>query len=346
MGAMPGRKDTLREALDLIMSLAATRYGRTVGEMMQDLDCSRRTVERILAAIREASVDLEEVRTDEREKRWRMRPNRLVGAVRMTAEEVAEIEAAAARLQQEGLPARAATLRGAANKLRAMMDEAARRRAESDVEALLSSEGLASRPGPRVEVADGVIATLRHALLASHRIRLRYRGAKGEAREHLLEPCGLVYGTRPYLLAVKPGKPEAAMWRLDRVLEVEATEEGFVPREGFDVATLMRDCFGVWREAPMEVVLRFDARAAGDAAGWRFHASQVLEPQPDGTLVVRFRAGGIEEMANHLATWGDTVEVMAPEALRERLAAMGEALVKAHGAGSTGRDERTHASAA
>ena len=330
---MPDRHEKLAQALGLIMSLAATRYGRTMTEMMEELDCSRRTAERLLAAIRQACVDVEEVRTDEREKRWRMRPNRLVGAVRMTAEEVAEIEAAALRLSQDGLPARAATLRQAANKLRAMMDDAARRRADSDVEALLASEGLASRPGPRVVVGEGVIETLRHALLAGQRVRLGYRGTKGEVREHLLEPCGLVYGTRPYLLAVKPGKADAVMWRLDRVTFVDATEEGFAPRAGFDVGTLMRDSFGVWREAPMDVVLRFDTSAAADAAGWRFHASQVVEPQPDGSLILRFRAGGIEEMANHIATWGDTVQVISPPVLKERLAKLGEALIRAHGQG-------------
>ena len=326
---MPERHEKLAQALGLIMSLASSRAGRTMAQMMEDLNCSRRTVERLLAAIRQVCVDIVEVPTDEREKRWHMRPNRLVGSVRMSAEEVAEIEAAAARLKQDGLPTRAATLRGAAIKLRAMMDEAARRRAEPDVEALLASEGLASRPGPKVEVPEGVIETLRHALLAVRRVRMRYRDAKGQEREHLLEPCGLVYGTRPYLLAVKPGKPEPAVWRLDRVVEIETTEEGFVPREGFDVGTLMRDCFGVWREPPMEVVLRFDARAAADAIGWRFHVSQSSEPQPDGALV-RFRAGGIEEMANHLATWGDTVEVVSPPELRQKLAKMGDALVRAH----------------
>lgn len=331
---MPERHERLAQAMRLVLTLAATRYGRTVAEMMEELACSRRTVERLLAALREAGLEIEEVPNDEREKRWRMRQNRLVGAVRMTAEEVAEIEAAAARLSQDGLPARAATLRGAANKLRAMMDEAARRRAESDVEALLASEGLASRPGPRVAVGEGVIETLRHALLAGHRVRIGYRGTKGEVRDHVLEPCGLVYGTRPYLLAVKQDKPDAVMWRLDRVTFAEGTEEGFVPRAGFDVGTLMRDSFGVWREPPMEVVLRFDARAAADAAGWRFHASQVLEPQPDGGLLVRFRAGGIEEMANHIATWGDTVRVVSPPELRAKLAAMGAALTRAHAAES------------
>ena len=56
-----------------------------------------------------------------------------------------------------------------------------------------------------------------------------------------------------------------------------------------------------------------------------------MQPQDDGSLVVRFRAGGLVEMANHLATWGDTVEVLSPPELRRKLAEIGEALVRAHG---------------
>jgi hypothetical protein len=43
---MPDRHEKLAQALGLIMSLAATRYGRTMTEMMEELDCSRRTAAR------------------------------------------------------------------------------------------------------------------------------------------------------------------------------------------------------------------------------------------------------------------------------------------------------------
>jgi predicted DNA-binding transcriptional regulator YafY len=230
-----------------------------------------------------------------------MRPGPLTQNLPLTVAEVVEVEAAARRLREEGLPDRAATLRDAANKLRAMMDATALRRTETDVEVLLASEGLAARPGPKVKVEPGVIEVLRNALLANHRISLTYRGSGGD-RTHLLEPCGLLYGQRPYLLAVKPGKPDAAVWRLDRIVEVTPTNEAFEARPGFDLKTLAAQCFGVWREAPMDVALRFTGNAAIEAADWLFHASQTLEPQADGALVVRFRAGGIEEMAAHLAS--------------------------------------------
>ena len=42
----------------------------------------------------------------------------------------------------------------------------------------------------------------------------------------------------------------------------------------------------------------------------------MLEPQEDGSLIVRFHAAGWLEMAWHLYQWGDKVEVVEPEGLR------------------------------
>ena len=66
-----------------------------------------------------------------------------------------------------------------------------------------------------------------------------------------------------------------------------------------------------------EVVWRFDPRAADYAHGFEFHPDQVIEDQPDGSLIVRFHASGWMEMCWHLYQWGDAVEVLEPEALRE-----------------------------
>jgi predicted DNA-binding transcriptional regulator YafY len=41
-----------------------------------------------------------------------------------------------------------------------------------------------------------------------------------------------------------------------------------------------------------------------------------VEDRPDGSLIVRFSASGVE-MCWHLYVWGDQVEVLAPERLRD-----------------------------
>jgi predicted DNA-binding transcriptional regulator YafY len=327
---MPDRHEKLAQALDLILTLSGSRVGFTIRELEERLGVARRTVERLLAAIGQACGTLESVDTDEREKRWRIRPTPITRAVAITAEEVAEIEAAARRLEADALPERGAILRSAAQKLRAAASEATLRRAEPDIEALLAAEGLAAQPGPRVELPEALIATLRRAILGNRVLRMTYRAARQAPREHDLEPVALLYGLRPYLLAVVRGKDDAAVWRLDRIVALAETNEGFAPREGLDLVTLMADCFGVWREPPFEVALRFTPEAAEEARLWRFHRSQEAEADAQGGWVVRFRAGGLEEMAVHLVRWGRQVEVLSPPRLREKLAEIGEALLAAH----------------
>jgi predicted DNA-binding transcriptional regulator YafY len=42
-----------------------------------------------------------------------------------------------------------------------------------------------------------------------------------------------------------------------------------------------------------------------------------LSDEPDGSLTMRFRAGGLLEIARHLMAWGPSVTIVAPEALQD-----------------------------
>lgn len=80
--------------------------------------------------------------------------------------------------------------------------------------------------------------------------------------------------------------------------------------------------FGVYQDPAQygEVIWRFAPEAAARAAEFRFHPKQIVEPQNDGALIVRFHASGWLEMAWHLYQWGNKVEVLAPEGLRALVA--------------------------
>jgi predicted DNA-binding transcriptional regulator YafY len=67
------------------------------------------------------------------------------------------------------------------------------------------------------------------------------------------------------------------------------------------------------------VVWRFTPEAAADARLYLFHPTQVMIDEPDGSLTVSFRAGGLREMCWHLFRWGDQVEIVQPKALAEAL---------------------------
>jgi WYL domain len=90
-------------------------------------------------------------------------------------------------------------------------------------------------------------------------------------------------------------------------------------KRGFSIQQYAEASFGVFHEDPVDVVWRFSPKVASDAAEFLFHPYQVMEPQPDGSLIVRFRAGGLLEMSWHLFTWGDGVEIVKPRRLASLL---------------------------
>ena len=78
-----------------------------------------------------------------------------------------------------------------------------------------------------------------------------------------------------------------------------------------------RRSFGVFHEEPVEVAWKFSPRAAPDARDFVFHPDQTTEELEDGSLIVRFKAGGKLEMCWHLYMWGADVEVLEPRELAE-----------------------------
>ena len=72
---------------------------------------------------------------------------------------------------------------------------------------------------------------------------------------------------------------------------------------------------------------------AAEARGWRWHPTQTIEDQADGSVVVRFRASGMRELAWHLFTWGEQATILETERLKtvmaEALGAAGRALERA-----------------
>ncbi|PWE27490.1 hypothetical protein C4N9_15700 [Pararhodobacter marinus] len=126
-------------------------------------------------------------------------------------------------------------------------------------------------------------------------------------------------GHRRYLVARDPAKDDLIRnYRMDLIQSAEVLDQSFAQAEGFSMAEYAAQSFGIWQDPDQfgEVVWKFSPEAATRAAEFRFHPTQRLEPQPDGSLTVRFEAAGWLEMTWHLYQWGDKVEVLAPEGLR------------------------------
>jgi predicted DNA-binding transcriptional regulator YafY len=121
---------------------------------------------------------------------------------------------------------------------------------------------------------------------------------------------------RQYLVAWSDWAKEVRMFSLTGFERIEHGAEAFERPEGFDLGEWQNRSFGVWQEEVHDVQWRFTPAAAPEARRYLFHPTQEMSDEPDGSLTVRFRAGGLREMCWHLFRWGDQVEVIGPEPLR------------------------------
>ena len=144
----------------------------------------------------------------------------------------------------------------------------------------------------------------------------------------VVTPYGLLFGRSNYLVADEGAGPRN--WRLDRIFEVEVTDRAATRAKAFSLQDYADQSFGIYHDDTEDVVLRISPAGREDALRWRFHANQQVEPQADGSVIVRFRASGMLELAWHLFTWGDKVRVVAPEVLRATLVEQLNLALSAH----------------
>ena len=327
------RYERLTDIISLAVRLQGRAEGMTLDEIEREFGVGRRTAERMRAAVEQAFGPLEEAESGDRRKRWRLRSDGLRGLVSVSAEELGALSTAAAALEGAGLGERAAKLAAVADKLRALHRSRTPEELEADLETLLRAEGLAMRPGPRQPVDPDVLSVLRDAIRACRTVEFDYLSRQtGRTSRQTVEPYGLLYGNRPFLVARTDWSGEPRLWRLANIKDARLGLEDFERDPAFDLQAFARRSFGTYQEPPVKVVLRFDARAAPDAETFLFHPSRTVEKNEDGTVTVRFEAGGLNEICWHLITWGEHVTVEKPAKLRRRLAEMCKALAAHHGA--------------
>jgi predicted DNA-binding transcriptional regulator YafY len=285
----------------------------------------------MLDAARRLFPELEGRTLDDGRKHWRLDSPRARGLARLDAAELAALETAIELVERHGRPDQVQALRALAPKVRLLMHPSRLPSLETDAEALLQGEGLAMRPGPRPRIEPGIVEALREAILACRRVQIDYR-SRIRVREsrRAVRPYGFLLGGRHYLVAHDEESDALRVFSLADVRSAEPADGYFEWPQDFDLQEWAARSFGVFQEEPRDVVWRFKPEAARDAREYRFHPTQRVEERNDGSLVVRFRAGGLWEMAWHLFEWRDGVEVLEPRELRETLVRMLEASLDAH----------------
>ena len=101
---------------------------------------------------------------------------------------------------------------------------------------------------------------------------------------------------------------------------VSETGETFDLPADFQVENYMRGSFrSVRGDGDYHVVLHFVPELAPRIAEKQSHPSQILEPQPDDSLIVRFHLSSLVEVKHWVMRWEGGCRVLEPSELRESI---------------------------
>lgn len=313
------RHDKAAMVLELARRMAASAEGLSLDDITREMGTQRRSSERLRDAVIALFPQTEEV-SDPPFKRWRIRGGLSAFEQAPTAEELVELSKAAQGLRATGEPSRAASLEGLERKLKSAVRSTTLNRLAPDLEALVRAETLAVQAGPRASADEVVLAEVRQAVLAGQPLGFIYSRPGAEARRRVMTPCGLMFGRANYLVAAEREGGAIKTFRLDRMSAVKAEPGSAVPPADFDLQVFAGQSFGIYQDAIEDVVLKITPEGAVEARGWRWHPTQTVEDAADGGVLVRFRASGMRELAWHLFSWGEQVEIVQPARLKTVMA--------------------------
>lgn len=309
------------ELLRLATLAVARRSGISLAEIEAEFGVVERTAQRMIQALDRIFPDLEATTGDDGRKRWRLPPAAIRDLMTLLPEEIAALDLAVEMLGQAGSMIEASALMRLSEKILALVPRAKAARLETDQEALLEAQGLVARPGPRPRIEPHIAEVIGEAIKACRYLDIAYRGQDGSLSERRIAPYGVLLGLRRYVVAKLAGDPQAPLRQFlaNRIECATLSSESFVRDPDLSIRKFAGRAFGVFQDEAEfgKTVWRFAPEAAERAREFEFHPDQTLETAPDGSLLVRFEAAGHLEMCWHLYAWGDKVEVLEPQRLRD-----------------------------
>ncbi len=179
----------------------------------------------------------------------------------------------------------------------------------------------AALPKPMHEYGkeSAVLRDLRKALLLQLTVDLDYQKPRSaRAQDYRVDPYALVlYQRALYVIGYSHGAKEERIFAVARMRQVSLTDERFTLPDNYSPSRRFGHLFGLVEDEPYDVVLHVHPDLAHLFQEAKWHPTQRVSPLKNGHLEVRFTAGGLEEIAWWVQSYGDGVVVVAPRELIE-----------------------------
>ncbi len=302
------RYSRISDILDLAIFMSSRIQGVTISEIAQRYNVSRRTAERMRDSLICIFPQVDEIETEDNQKHWGFINYSIANLISFSPKELVNIEQYQRRTTNKELKEE---LSKTVEKMKSLNKKNINK-IEDNVELFMQTEGYAVRQMPQYKISLDSLQIIRDAVQHSKMVEGIYHGKK-----RLIEPLGMIYGSKIYLIAreKKKGK-EIYNYLLHKFEDMKLTDKTF-DRGDFDLQEYTNKSFGVYHGKILNVKLSFSPELATEASQFNFHPTQKIKKEKDGSLTVKFKASGNKEIIWHVFKWGSGCKILAPVELRD-----------------------------
>lgn len=315
----------------MLRQLVSSRRGIGVRELADDYDVSEKTIRRDLDAMAQAGFHLISTSAERGQKRWRIADDSALPAKHLSLTEVAALYLGRRFLEPLAGTSLWSSAQSAFVKLQQQFPRDALTYLNTLAQTIHETSFGISDYSVRAEVIDSLMSGIDESRVTN----LFYHPLRSDCpEEYELHPLGLVFNRRTlYLVASSSGRPEPRHFKVDRIRDVTLRDESFERPANFDLQQHLENSLGVYHSsAPLqEVRIRFAADVSRYVTEHRWHHSQQMEEQPDGSLIVTLQLGDLTELKSWVLSFGAQAEVLTPQSLRESIRQEAESLLKLYG---------------
>ncbi len=172
------------------------------------------------------------------------------------------------------------------------------------------------------------------ATISHQPLSIEYHPAFGQVRSYTIHPYALKqHASRWYIvgLSVVDGvESRLRIFAIDRVERFEPLTTEFIPNHILDLEEYFDDILGVTINVdakPERIRLKVDIKSYNFIATKPLHHSQKLVNSSEGYVVIELKIAYNYELETALLEFADTVEILEPQHLRERIRERAERII-------------------
>ena len=308
------RLNKTEEIIELAMMFQNSYCGLCIDDIQAHFECSRRSAERMKALLFELFPEkIEEVPTSDKKKRWRFVKGTMNALIKFSANDFANLEYLKGLSNDENKKNEIDELIA---KIKALTPQKNLQSLDTDVSAIMESEGFAVRQYSGINIKSDVLEQLRNSMLAFKKIQFDYP-IKEELKTITLNPYGLIIADKYYLVGFNEYVNSLRQYRVDKITNLTILDEYFEKDENFSLSEFCNNSFSVYQEEPLNITLEFDKSVADDVLNYHFHPTQKMKTLDSGNVQVKFTSGGTYAICQELFKWGCSVQIKKPTQLKD-----------------------------